>query len=670
MGRGGWPTYLTDFLYDDPPLLSFYIGWHIVPGLVGRWLGPEAISWALPLWTWIGIGLMITLFTRGLQTLRALLIAITILVFFSGMDAIEHIIHQGLFGTLELMLDRLYAHNSTLEWSSHAPTFRHIDSDYFSNSRDMWWTPHHLIPGGLVSLIIIRSRHQPRFAAVSVLVLTICLFWSPIVALGSLPLAAALTVRQGIKPFLTWPNLVAAPPIIGLICLYLLSNDVADHSGWLWQYYTNNWQMLIDLISIYLTEFLLLALILCRLERRFLREPIFLACLVVLFIAPWVVYGTLSSNHHFPATRGTTSVLIVLSYYVSRAVIGRLPETANNSALFSSVSSSPRWLYASLIGVLVIGAISPIFVFLNTTNRPYERPYSLYDQTERTTLTYKNSHAVLERVTTTTPRLLQIVLRDHDQKGLPTGESIIRSKYDIYLQEQAGMLVYLKQNCIGELERSVRFLLRIYPVKDNDLPRNRIQVGYDIKDDVDVFPDYRGMNDCIRVFGLPDYEIDRIVLGQYTPYLGTQWAVEYRFNYLEPVNHIHRYDPDIHRPYRFYYQITADEEPIIDSVFKVHLADLHQKTLLYTKEPCLPQDIHDPFFLHIIPKNLNDLPEGRRQSGFDNHDFRFNDRGTTHQGRCLTLIPIPDYSIASIRTGQFNPDTNHTLWQQEIAISQ
>ena len=287
-------------------------------------------------------------------------------------------------------------------------------------------------------------------------------------------------------------------------------------------------------------------------------------------------------------------------------------------------------------------------------------------------MTYKNSHAVLERVTTTIPRLLQTVLRDHDQKGLPIGEPIIRSKYDIYLQEQAGMLVYLKRSCTQESERGVRFLLRIYPVNRNDLLRNRIQVGYDIKDDVDVFPDYRGMNDCIRLYGLPDYEIDRIVVGQYTPYFGTQWAIEYRFNYPKTVNHLHRYDPDTHRPYRFYYQITADEEPIIDSIFKVHLVDLHQKTLLYTKERCTPQDIRTPFFLHITPENLNNLPEDRRQSGFDNHDFRFNDlndQSTTHQGRCMALIPIPNYPIVSIRTGQFDPDTDHTFWQQETTIN-
>lgn len=34
------------------------------------------------------------------------------------------------------------------------------------------------------------------------------------------------------------------------------------------------------------------------------------------------------------------------------------------------------------------------------------------------------------------------------------------------------------------------------------------------------------------------------------------------------------------------------------------------------------------------------------------------------------MITIPDYDIASIRTGQFNPNDSATLWQEETIIGQ
>ena len=74
--RGGWPTYLVDYLNDSPPLLRYYLGWHMVPALLGRWLGPAALDWAVPLWTWCEAALVVLLFARGLPTLRAALAAV------------------------------------------------------------------------------------------------------------------------------------------------------------------------------------------------------------------------------------------------------------------------------------------------------------------------------------------------------------------------------------------------------------------------------------------------------------------------------------------------------------------------------------------------------------------------------------------------------------------
>ena len=78
------------------------------------------------------------------------------------------------------------------------------------------------------------------------------------------------------------------------------------------------------------------------------------------------------------------------------------------------------------------------------------------------------------------------------------------------------------------------------------------------------------------------------------------------------------------------------------------------------------------FFLHLVPADVNDLPDHRKWYGFDNLDFRFGDYR-------LPLAPpvavreLPDYAIAGIRTGQFLLDENGSytnLWEGEVRFDE
>ena len=114
-------------------------------------------------------------------------------------------------------------------------------------------------------------------------------------------------------------------------------------------------------------------------------------------------------------------------------------------------------------------------------------------------------------------------------------------------------------------------------------------------------------------------------------------------------------------------------KPSIRSTFDVHLTE---DMLIYVKEPCGAEDVQESFFLHVAPVDVNDLPEHRKQYGFDNLDFRFNDRGVRwlrSAERCIALRKLPDYPITRVRTGQFlvNEDGSTThLWGGEIRFDE
>ena len=106
-------------------------------------------------------------------------------------------------------------------------------------------------------------------------------------------------------------------------------------------------------------------------------------------------------------------------------------------------------------------------------------------------------------------------------------------------------------------------------------------------------------------------------------------------------------------------------KPIVSGPFDLYLDD---NTLVYVKEPCVYQDLVNPFFLHVIPADPSKLPNAHQQYNFDNLDFGFGSHPFYYKminssapiffvdGRCVVVRHLPDYPIARIRTGQHTPE--------------
>ena len=111
--------------------------------------------------------------------------------------------------------------------------------------------------------------------------------------------------------------------------------------------------------------------------------------------------------------------------------------------------------------------------------------------------------------------------------------------------------------------------------------------------------------------------------------------------------------------------LTGDNPPVIRSDWDVYLVE---NTLIYKKEQCAPEDVEPPFFLHLDPVDMNDLPSPRKQYDFDNLDFPFRAYGLIGGRVCVAVRDLPDYGIAAIRTGQYvRVDSGfENLWSGEI----
>ena len=154
----------------------------------------------------------------------------------------------------------------------------------------------------------------------------------------------------------------------------------------------------------------------------------------------------------------------------------------------------------------------------------------------------------------------------------------------------------------------------------------------------------------VIIFDLPDYAITSITTGQYTDQ-DQIWGGRF-FGPEHVADHglLQRVD-----------QAIASGSPIIRAQFDVYLTDEH---LVYVRELCDTSDINDNFFVHIIPVDVENLPEDSRGYGFENLDFVLFDRGFSDGPRCAAVIELPDYDISRIRTGQFT-DQGQT-WRSEF----
>ena len=119
---------------------------------------------------------------------------------------------------------------------------------------------------------------------------------------------------------------------------------------------------------------------------------------------------------------------------------------------------------------------------------------------------------------------------------------------------------------------------------------------------------------------------------------------------------------------------VVDDPSRLEEVERVRTAALRSvfdvyrlgKRLMYFRQPCRPDDNDARFFLHVVPVDERDLPGGRRRYGFDNLDFRMEER-VRAGGRCTAVRRLPDYPIAEIRTGQFTGESR--LWEGAIVVT-
>ena len=228
---------------------------------------------------------------------------------------------------------------------------------------------------------------------------------------------------------------------------------------------------------------------------------------------------------------------------------------------------------------------------------------------------------------------------------------VVDSDWSIYLD--GGALIYIKELC-NSRDANTPFFLHVVPDDIDDLVGYRRLGGHKTRNFDFEFGMYGVMFDgkCMATVPLPSDGISGVTTGQFMSN-GELWdiAINLRTGGKET--------------YRAEYEAILNESPDITSEFDVYL---HGNRLIYIRESCVASDIDPEFFLHVVPSSVNNLPQTRRESGFDNLDFVFETRGLMFDGICIASVGLPDYDIERITTGQWDPDQQRDIWKEEFDV--
>ena len=228
---------------------------------------------------------------------------------------------------------------------------------------------------------------------------------------------------------------------------------------------------------------------------------------------------------------------------------------------------------------------------------------------------------------------------------------IIRSGYDVYLR--GNRLTYENRSCRWEDEYGTRFPLAVYSLDAESGTLERDALNF-----VWSGSAWRSDGACVTERQLPDKDIVGIRTGQVDRDGNPLWEAEH---WLE----------EGQRWFEDHLSSMTSGEPAARGVFDVFLGlglGPGAGSLIFVKAPCARGDTAARFFLHLIPADEDDLPEERKQHGFANLDFDFDEHGERFDGKCLAIVPLPEYGVSEIQTGQYIPAVvgSNRVWEAQF----
>lgn len=347
--RYSWPV--THTFADSSAIWSVrhYLGFYLPGPLAGKITGGnlEVTLFTTGIWMFLGVWIALLLLQKLFADFDSRkYLALPLFIAFSGLDAIGSRIQ----GTLSLRPSNLI-NGGHIEWWAEKYQFS-------SNTTLLHWVPQHALPSWIGALLVIHIiRTRQNLYLLPILSLS-ALLWSPFAAVGVTLLALLLLITSGlVSTFLAdirrFPIILIGVLFVCVPVLTFLRSETSDiprslllASGG----FSHNISMLLKFVPL---EFGISAVLTVIILRGKLREN------AILFGGLIAVLMIVVGLYNDFAMRVSPALLVVIFINACEALFSKTKQ------------KSHRVAQIALVGVFVLGAITPLFEFVTRYQTPF-----------------------------------------------------------------------------------------------------------------------------------------------------------------------------------------------------------------------------------------------------------------------------------------------------------
>ena len=236
-----WPVGVSNLGPENKTYaLAMYVGYYLPAAIVGKVLGWSLAYHFTFLWAVLGVFLAILWFLKLVG--KASFWFALLFLFFGGLDIIGHTL---LYGWPQNAVDFPGGHilDVWLIFSSKIQGFRWI---FPSHMAQLYLGPHHILPNWVAFLMVLHRVFYKRSSR------DILFLWAAIPAgsafffLGMTPYILLSMWMTKCRKLFSFQNMVAAPMLLLIVGLFIISNNGEYPHGWIWEYHDlcKNWPVL------------------------------------------------------------------------------------------------------------------------------------------------------------------------------------------------------------------------------------------------------------------------------------------------------------------------------------------------------------------------------------------------------------------------------------------
>ncbi len=210
-----WPVGYGIF-NEMETLLRAPVAYFLPAALIGKAVGLPAAHIAMETWTAIGVSLfLMQILSEAPSKITVALKIFAIVILFSGLDIVGQLLQGGPRFRAEWNI------TSHLEWWARI-------YQYSSMTTQLFWVPNHAIGAWLTVGLISRHEGSTAIDALIPLMIVAAMLWSPLSALGLIPIAAFKAISSMLREHsfaLLHPRVWLPSLIVGIVVMGFLGLD-------------------------------------------------------------------------------------------------------------------------------------------------------------------------------------------------------------------------------------------------------------------------------------------------------------------------------------------------------------------------------------------------------------------------------------------------------------